>query len=176
MNTLEKTISGIDKYLSIMGKVLATDLSMDEDFQHLFNGFYQVRRNKEWRDIFYSFMENNKNNALSINDVLLYLNENTLEHRVELSFSSKLLHTIEPDYPIYDKNVATLLDITPPKPYWNVTRKIEKSLENYEQIIKWYHSNNSIPYLHKFDELFPQYGNKIGNTKKIDFILWRNLL
>ena len=39
---------GLDKY----GKIMCGDPS-DPDFQHLFNGYYRIRRNEEWRKEYY---------------------------------------------------------------------------------------------------------------------------
>ena len=36
---------GLDKYRYIMKTVREIDVRENEDFQHMFNGFYRVRRN-----------------------------------------------------------------------------------------------------------------------------------
>lgn len=38
------------------------DISQSNEFQRKFNGFYRIRRNKEWQDKFYKYFQNNKNN------------------------------------------------------------------------------------------------------------------
>ena len=48
---------GLDKYQYIMTHVMETDVSADEDFQRIFNGFYIVRRNEQWRKVYYSYFE-----------------------------------------------------------------------------------------------------------------------
>ena len=40
---------GLECYAEIMMRVRKTDVSKDVDFQRMFNGFYKVRRNEEWR-------------------------------------------------------------------------------------------------------------------------------
>ena len=40
---------GFDKYKQIMETVRKTNVSTDLDFQRIFNAFYRVRRNAEWR-------------------------------------------------------------------------------------------------------------------------------
>ena len=45
---------GLDRYKFIMDKVNVVNISTDEDFQRTFNGFYLVRRNSEWRKIYYN--------------------------------------------------------------------------------------------------------------------------
>ena len=52
---------GLDKYMYIIEQVHKTNVSKDEDFQRIFNGFYIVRRNEEWRKIYYDYFEVVKN-------------------------------------------------------------------------------------------------------------------
>lgn len=46
---------GLDKYLFILDRVKETNISVAAEFQRIFNGFYVVRRNKEWRQFYYAF-------------------------------------------------------------------------------------------------------------------------
>lgn len=39
---------GLDRYAYIMSRFNTTDVSSDNDFQRVFNGFYRVRRNEQW--------------------------------------------------------------------------------------------------------------------------------
>lgn len=48
---------GLDKYEYIMNNFEKTDVSIDKDFQRKFNSFYVVRRNTNWRKIYYDYME-----------------------------------------------------------------------------------------------------------------------
>ena len=167
---------GITKYLKIMELFPQTDVKTDESFQRLFNGFYQVRRNAEWRKVYYDFMEKIKRtNPSSINGIISYLWENTPQNKVELSFSSKLLHTVNPIYPIYDRKVAEFFNLLPAKPYWDSEKKIHYSIDIYQRIIEKYQTTQIQSLSRRFDDLFPGYADRIGQTKKIDFIIWKNL-
>lgn len=53
---------GLDKYEYIMDNLTKTEVSIDKDFQRNFNSFYVVRRDINWRKIYYNYMEKNKNN------------------------------------------------------------------------------------------------------------------
>lgn len=172
----EKVKLGIEKYIKIMNDFRQTNVSQNLDFQKLFNGFYQVRRNAEWRRCFYSFMEDKKDTKIGIQDVLTYLYKNTPQNRIELSFSSKLLHTINPDFPIYDKKVADFLKLD--NLFNNKTQqeKLNYQIHNYEKITDWYKRPQAQNLVLSFDSLFPEYANKIGNVKKIDFIIWGDLI
>ena len=175
MTELEKIKRGIEKYIRIMDLIRETDVSENDEFQHLFNGFYQVRRNEEWRKVFYSFMEERKDAAPSIEEILTFLANNTPRKSVELSFASKMLHTIDSNYPIYDKKVASFLKLEGPVVSWSNEAKIEHQVKNYNAIIAWYQTSRAKSLIHLFDEIVPEYRTKIGDVKKIDFIIWRGL-
>ena len=95
--------------------------------------------------------------------------------RVEASFASKLVHTLNNDMPIWDKFVLQNLDKK--MPILQGEKKLLKAIEIYDEIIAWYKE----ALLHKevqkkileFDAVFPQY-SWFSNTKKIDFLLWQN--
>ena len=40
---------GLQRYRYIMEHVLDVDVSKNEDFKRMFNGFYGIRRGKSWR-------------------------------------------------------------------------------------------------------------------------------
>lgn len=186
----EKTKHGIEKYLKIMElfNKKGVDVSSQEtDFQKLFNGFYQVRRNVEWRTVFYGYMQEHRADYQGcvstgpIKEIMESLAEKEPKNRVELSFASKLLHTIIPTYPIYDKNVAAHLNeryklgITPPNPKLKKDEKIAHQVRNYQKLIDWYQSGEASQYEAIFDKLFDFQKYNIGRVKKIDFIIWRGL-
>ena len=95
---------GFDKYRQIMETVRKTDVSTDMDFQRTFNAFYRVRRNAEWRKTYYDLFETVKDSNLSFESILKAMYEVT--GNIEASFSSKMLATINPDMPIWDRYVV----------------------------------------------------------------------
>lgn len=57
---------GFDSYVKILklSRDKSLDLSTDIDgFQKLFNGYYRIRRNEEWRKEYYNYFESVKNNT-----------------------------------------------------------------------------------------------------------------
>ena len=172
---IEKAKRGIEKYLAIMRAVEHTNVAEDAAFQHLFNGFYQVRRNAAWRRTYYAYMEAQKGKNLGIEEVMTYLQRNASGERVELSFASKLLHTLDPTRPIYDRKVAAYLDLAAPPAYWQQDKKFACQLANYREIEAWYRTPSAQALADQFDRLFPEYRDQIGRVKKIDFIIWREL-
>ena len=107
---LEKTIigEGLKKYRYIMDNLHTVDVSQNKDFQTAFNHFYRiVSRPPQFYTGYYDFLQRNKNNkAAAIEEILQHLHP--LSGKVELSFSSKLLHTINPDFPIWDQYVEVI--------------------------------------------------------------------
>ena len=95
---------GFDKYKQIMEMVLKTDVSSDPEFQRTFNGFYRVRRNAEWRKAYYDLFEKVKVNNPSFEFIIKTMHEAT--GNIEASFSSKMLATINPDMPIWNRYVV----------------------------------------------------------------------
>ena len=68
---------GLDKYQYIMDRVKKTDVSKDSDFQKSFNGFYLIRRNEAWRNIYYEYFERVKSEIPTFSNIITYLYETT---------------------------------------------------------------------------------------------------
>ena len=61
---------GVEKYAEIIKSFSLVNVTTDKDFQRKFNGFYRVRRNSEWQNVFYDIMENGKTEDLTFEGVL----------------------------------------------------------------------------------------------------------
>jgi hypothetical protein len=172
-NLLNKSF-GIDKYSLIVKELNKRDISKDRQYQQTFNSFYVVRRNSVWRTIYYEYFESQKHNQqLSFEVVLRTIYNST--GRVEPSFSSKLLATVNPDMPIWDAYVLKNLGLK---------TKLGKSEERMKAAIKIYpiihqkfseikNSEWGRMALAKFNELFPE-SAWISDTKKLDFFIWQS--
>lgn len=160
------------KYEQIVKNFKNTNVATDKIFQKKFNGFYRVRRNVEWQKVYYAIMERGKTQTLSFERVLYELYNAT--GRVEASFASKLIHTLNNDMPIWDKFVLQNLGLK--MPVCKGEKKIQKSIFLYQKIVNWYEQvlttieiNQKIT---EFDGIFPEY-KWFSETKKIDFLLWQ---
>lgn len=162
---------GLDKYRFIMEQVKNTDVSKNISFQRAFNGFYIVRRNEDWRGIYYEYFEWVKNSTPTFASILTYLYQRT--GNIEPSFASKMLATIFPEKPIWDRYVVQNLNME------LVGATKEERLENaivlYSEIEKWYadflRTEKAKECIEVFDRMLPDYKD-ISNIKKIDSILW----
>ena len=159
---------GLTRYSRIMRLVHMVDVSADEDFQKFYNGFYRMRqRPAEFYITYYAYLEQNKDNpSLTFEDILTYLYEQT--GSIHASFSSKLLATVNPNMPIWDKFVLQNLGLR--TPYHYEKDRLQKTVQLYQQICDWYESEQAGEKLQVFNALFPD--EQITDVKKIDFILW----
>ena len=165
---LDRVEVGIEKYNWIMKRVHKTDVSSDAEFQRAFNGFYRMRqRPASYYASYYTYLEKNKNNQdLSFEDVTTYLYQET--GSIHAPFSSKLLATVNPDMPIWDKFVLQNLGLRTPYSYEK--DRLQKTIQLYQKICDWYQTDEAIKKLAVFNQQFP--GTNITDVKKIDFILW----
>lgn len=159
---------GIEKYNWIMQRVHETDVLSDAEFQKFFNGFYRIRqRPASFYASYYTYLERNKNNEnLTFQDVVTYLYQET--GSIHASFSSKLLATVNPNMPIWDKFVLQNLGLCAPYSYEK--DRLQKTVQLYQKIYEWYTTEEALQKLAFFNQQFPD--TNITDVKKIDFILW----
>ena len=162
---------GFDKYKQIMETVRKTNVSTDLDFQRIFNAFYRVRRNAEWRKTYYDLFETSKNSTPSFESIIRTMYEAT--GNIEASFSSKMLATINPEMPIWDRYVVQNLCLE----MRGKTKEdqLKCAVDLYDQIVSWYESflktENGRECLTEFNRILPGYV-WMSDVKKIDFYLW----
>lgn len=174
LSMLQKRENGLLAYEKIMASYKNTNLSMDATFQKLFNGFYRIRRNADWRKLYYTYFETLKSEASpSFPLILEFLYQHT--GRVECSFSSKMLATLCPDAPIWDSIVLHQLHLR--LRGTSCAEKFQNALPLYESISQWYQeflpTSKANTYITAFDVAFPQFCH-FSATKKMDFLLWAN--
>lgn len=170
---IERARRGVGQYLAIMDLFPNVDASTDCDFQRQFNAFYRVRqRPREWYEVYYSYLENNRENDILFEDVLDYLS-NTMG-LYEPSFSSKLAATLNPGEPIWDKFV--IQNTNQRAPSYNSRNKIQRAKVVFQNIRDWYRqylrSEEGLLVIAIFDRLVEE-SDRITDLKKIDFVLWQ---
>lgn len=172
IEALREVKTAMQHYISIMNRVWNTDVSADKDFQREFNHFYRIRRNEEWRKKFYRIFEDAKQKTTpDFAEVLEELHAQT--GNVEASFSSKMVATLNPNKPIWDSMVLSVLLLKPEAENGKAT--VSSVISCYSCLDRWYYDFKKHPtakeWIRKFDKAFPEYKD-ISATKKIDFILW----
>ena len=176
----EKTRKGIKKYIEIMENIQKINVSntndpKTNDFQRNFNSFYKLRRGEQFRNAYYSFLEYNKKRKPSFIKVLrkLYRFGN-----LEASFASKLLATINPKLPIWDKLVLDYFKLEPPSRTLPPEERIKQANAVYEELRKKYKElidkDEGQKMIELFNRYYPKIKEKIMPIKKIDFIIWQS--
>lgn len=162
------------KYKNIMDSLYWTDVSTDKDFQRTFNDFFVMRSRKSvYYEMFYSFLEQKKDKGVSFEETLEHLRK--AEGRFEISFSSKMIHIINPNRPIWDNNVA-VQHFKMVLPNYNVDNSVRQ-----KEIVKTYHeycsrfyeyldSSDGQTVIRLYNEKYPHTG--FTDAKKIDFLMW----
>ena len=173
VDAIGKARKGITQYLAILDTVHRVDVSHDRDFQKMFNRFYRVRqRSAEWYEVYFRYLENSKIAPPSFDAALDYL-WSTLG-RYEPSFSSKLVATLVPDQPIWDRFVLENTRIEAPS--YAARNRVHTAKTVYRSIEKWYswylHSAEGHRILRLFNREVEEHG-KISDLKKVDFVLWQ---
>jgi len=168
---------GLQKYVRIMASfeelnsgTLWENLKYTE-LRKRFNHFYRVRRGEEFQQEFYNLLLVNRDSDVSFEDVFTAIKMRT--KRVEASFSSKLLATINPHKPIWDTEVLKKLNMK--APYQADRNRESKIINCYLTIEDWYtnelHSARGKEMIRTFDKKMGRYN--ITDTKKIDLMLWQ---
>ena len=170
-DALPKIEKGLNQYCWLQKRYNIEDVSKNIIFQTKFNAFYRVRRNELWRSEYYHLFEKSKSSPISFENILNNIYD--FSHRIEASFASKLLATIQPDFPILDKFVLENTNLALPKTYEK--NRLEKTIIVYDTLVKQFSDfskTDNAKYLFRaFCTYYPHV--KISETKMIDFILWQ---
>lgn len=168
---LTKVEAGLKKYCWIQDRFWKRSVDCDQEFQRRFNDFYKVRRNLKWRKIFYNLLEKAKVQSHSFPEVLIQIREKT--DRLEASFVSKLIATLNPEKPIIDKFVLTNFNLA--LPYHYESNRESKIIQVYDDLCRKYddfmaHEIAKV-ICDKFRRKYPW--AHITDIKRVDLVLWQ---
>ena len=166
----------LSRYDRLQTQLRSTDVMTNHEYRKTFIGYYRMGQHQpQWYEHFFSLLEREKHNAtVTFPDVLAELYRT--QGRLEASFSSKLIATIRPDKPIYDKFVRQNLSLVVPPLRLPPDTRIRKFLELYSLIEA--KTNTLVQHASfqelkdAFDEKFPRYAH-FTDIKKLDFLLWQ---
>lgn len=171
LQALPKIEPGLKKYCWIQKNVGSRDVSVDQEFQKRFSGFYRVRRGAAWREKYYQLMQASKAQGIAFEEALRVLKEGT--GWLEASFASKLVATLDPTKPVIDKFVLKNLNLR--LPYHGAADRERKIVGVYNQLCGKYEAlmGSSIGslILEEFQRLYPS--ANITDLKKFDLVLWK---
>lgn len=172
-----KLLDGMNKYKQIMESLHYTDVSTNADFQRAFNRFFVMRsRTPLYYDKFYSFLAERKNVGATFEETLEELK--SANGKLEISFSSKLVHVIDPTQPIWDRNVSVQhFGMKVPghgKPINVRQAEVIKMYRDYcRRFYDYLDSNEGQALIRLFDNIYPH--SELTDVKKLDFILWADV-
>jgi hypothetical protein len=163
---------GVKKYIMLMEQFRNVNVSTDTEFQRFYNGFYRMRqRQPKYYQAYYTYMEASKGKAVTFDEIVRYLYDSF--GRIEASFSSKMLATLNPDKPVWDSIVLQSLGLKKPTQYAH--DRLGQTIRLYEQLEAWYKTflktEEAKKMLEMFNSRYPDV--QITDVKKIDLILWR---
>ena len=173
-----KTLLGLETYTEIRDFVGKNNFRATPEFRKKFNGYYRVRqKSAAWYDRYCTLMEEQRRARRSLQEILTELYK--VGKKVDVSFASKLIATVDPNEPIWDQYVLRNLGL---EPEWEEARSrsaedsIELAGEIYEKIKAWHaafqRSETGQACLARFDAALRSDQDHLTAVKKTDYILW----
>jgi hypothetical protein len=170
-DTLPCVRKGLDQYVAIQSRLNSVDVSEDVDFQKMFTVFYRVRRNNEWRSKYFSILQAAKREGFDFEEALKRIQQQT--GRIEASFASKLVATIDTRLPVIDTIVMRNVGIK--LPYHGAKNREKIIVRQYaelKELLDEYLKTADGKFLvTEFRSMYP-YAD-ISPQKMLDLVLWQ---
>ena len=167
----------LSNYDRLCDSLLTTNITEDTYYKSIFKDYYAMNKgwNSRWDEQYFSLLERAKfHNNTTFTTVLYELHKVT--NRIETSFSSKLIATINPEMPVYDKWVRENLGLKEPYPAMPVKRRMLRFVTMYNELqpkVTGMIEDSKFEKLRtSFNQTFPQYEH-FTDTKKLDLFLWQ---
>ena len=131
---LPKIDKPLKKYLWLQSRAASlTDPRTDVEFCRRFSGFYRLRaRDAAWREAYFGLMGEMLARSSARDFKICLTKLQTLTGRIEASFTSKLLATLDPNLPVVDTIVLGHLGLKLPP--WGAADRIERAADVYRSL------------------------------------------
>jgi len=166
----------LDAYAYTQNQLQRVNVSIDQQYQRTYNGFYRVRLPvAEAYHTYYTLVERNKNNNNpSLQAILTELLDAT--GRVETSFGSKLLATVNPNVAPLDKIVLGHLNLHLPSSIGKSNAvRIQLCVNVHNALVSQMNILTTLPQFQvlkrAFKARFPGY--TFTDVKILDLLLWQ---
>jgi hypothetical protein len=179
-NVIDKlTERDIQFYQFIKDEFAATNVSTNEVFQFIYSSFYtldNIKLTAEFKKEYFNIMESVRfSNNLDLEYILLKLHEIPIRGvcKYHFSFTSKLIHTIDSSFPIWDSEILRMFQMKRPsgKSSNQILSEFKKQIDLIKSVYIDILKNNLLSEtIELFDFKFKN--NNIPMLKKIDFIFW----
>ncbi len=169
---LPRVAKGLEKYSWLQRELHGRNVTQDGEYQTTFNGFYRVRRHLSWRRAFFGMLEEVKGGPVAIGETLQRLHAAT--GRIEASFSSKLVATVDPSQPVIDSVVLKNLGLRL-TPVGEAPRRSARIVDLHHQLAaefgRYLDSEEGRQLVARFQHAYPSSG--ISEVKMLDLVLWQ---
>jgi len=177
-------ISSLESYRFIQQEFNKSDISCNDKFQTRFMSFYRLYGaglTKDFRKTYFEIMQGKRDSKFldhsDVKDVISRLYEIKSAkglNCIYFSFTTKLIHTINNDLPIYDSKIREFFGFSTPNLYLDNDMRVAEYLRQYEIIKDVYIDilgyNLLDDFIEKFKISYP--GFNISDVKILDFIIW----
>ncbi len=164
--------AALNQYVWLQEELRRQNVFLSREYQKAFNRFYRVRRGTAWQHVFYRVLEGAKSRPLSLPVVLRRLH--AAQGRVEASFASKLVATVDPELPVIDSIVLKNLNISLPST-GSVDSRIEQVARLHEGMAAAFSSYlrtaRGRRLVTAFRAKYPDV--MVTETKMLDLVLWK---
>ncbi len=169
---LPKIAVGLRKYEWLQKTLFGTNVVNDRQFQRRFNGFYRVRRGSDWQRAFYEMLEREKSRPRPFAAILQELCDRT--GRIEASYASKLLATIDPRNPVIDAIVLANVGLRlrtrgPLHERWAAAVAVHHELGRL--FAEWLTTESGRYLVAQFGAYYPEV--QVTPVKMLDLVLWQ---
>lgn len=174
-NRLSEDKKSFNDYKFILSEFRKGNVNKGE-FRRVYKRFYVLNGaglTPRFIDRYFELLAKKERNLRKILWELSKIPRRKGDYSVQLSFASKLIHTIDNTQPIYDSRVARILNI---KLAYNkdINKKIDDRVAKYNLLKKKF---NEIINDKQIGEIIKNFkkrlGVDIGDVKMLDFILWK---
>ncbi len=164
----------LDPYVRIQNTFPEANIAIDEEFQRDFRRFYRLRfpEGAHYQQ-FFDYFEETRANERTFEQILDDLQNIT--GRVEASFASKLLHTIDTLQPIIDSRVLAFIGFSRPQNR-DINRRIQRAICLHQLLSDIYAISLADERWAQISEQFDEVLHldiEISEQKKLDTLIWQ---
>jgi RHS repeat-associated protein len=130
-----------------------------------------LRRGSQWRSVYFGLLESAKAKGIDFPGALKEINCRT--GRIEASFASKLVATLDPSKPVIDRFVLEHFELRLPR--WGLSDREARTIDLYYDLCYKYRAFIQSPTGMMIRELFDSRHpcSEVSELKKIDLVLWQ---
>ena len=173
---LKEDKESLDSYIFISSEFKKGNIRTNVRFCQKYKEFYVMTAaglTQTFFDKYFQLLEDRETDLRKILRALSRIPRRKGDYAVELSFATKLIHTVDNNSPIFDSNVAKVFGLTL-KPIKDLDRKIEDRVHTYELLKSKFKMLLKNPEIQEIISDFKErLGVNINDVKMLDFILWK---